>query len=230
MSIVLLKAPPVTSRLYFALALIAAVTVSACRSDVSDLAEFRCVSRQPEFHNSGAGYELLNLRSGEVWATGDWTPDEFSQFELPTSRIFWRKNGPRVGLADEAAFLRSPNCDQGEYTYLEAFGREFVQVVDLGPITKLMGIRGPIQRVELEKYHVLTYWAGTTVSTLKNSAGEAFVAVAVGLDRADDLPTLPEGWTITERTLEHDQRIELLGNVSVLRLDNGDSYQGPVTL
>jgi hypothetical protein len=212
------------------LTLAVSIFLAACGSGDAAVKIDRCTSRQPAFNNAGAGYELLNFRSGEVWATGDWTPDEFSSFHLPTSWFFWRKNGPRVGLADEAQFLRSPGCAPGEYTYLTAFNREFVQVVELGSMIELLGTRGPVRRVELEKYHVLVYRAGAKVSILENPAGEAFIAVARGLDRTSGVPSLPAGWAITEKTLGDDRTIELLGTVSVLRLENGDSYQGPISL
>ena len=76
--------------------------------------------------------------------------------------------------------------------------------------------------------NVLHYSAGRTVSILRSPTGERFIGVSRSLNRSADTPTLPEGWTLSEHLLTAELQVDLLGSVSVLRLDNEDSYQGPL--
>ncbi len=111
---------------------------------------------------------------------------------------------------------------------MTAFGRDLVQVVKFKSFSQPPNSEGLIRRVELEKYHELQYHAGRTISLLHSPHGEPFIAVARTLDRQADTPTLPEGWSLTKHLLEDDLRVDLNGEVSVLRMDNEDSYQGPL--
>lgn len=188
-----------------------------------------CVSRLPSIEGEGAGYELLNLVDGEVWGTRNWTPEEYAAFSLPPSWLSWHKNDPRIVLADRGQFLRSPGCEDGQYSYMKAFDREFLQVVKLLSMNPSMDDQGLIRQVELEKYHVLNYSAGRTVSILQSPTGQRFIGVSRSLDRTTDDPTLPQEWTLTEHQLTEDLQVDLVGQVSVLRLNNEDSYQGPLS-
>ena len=186
-----------------------------------------CVPRSPSFDGKGPGYELLNLADGNVWGTRNWTPEEYAAFSLPVSWTFWRKNDPRIALADRGQFLKSPGCEDGQYSYMQAFDREFLQVVQLQEFPT--NNQGLIRKIDLEKYHVLHYSEGRTVSILQSPIGERFIGVSRSLKRSADAPRLPEGWTLTEHLLTAELQVDLLGNVSVLRLDNEDSYQGPLS-
>lgn len=186
-----------------------------------------CVSRAPSFDGEGPGYELLDLADGDVWATRNWAPEEYAAFSLPVSWIFWRKNDPRVILADQGRFLQSPGCKDGQYSYMQAFDRQFLQVVHLEKFPN--DDQDLIRQVDLEKYHVLQYFAGRTINILQSPTGQRFIGVSISLDRSTDTPTLPEGWTLTEHLLTTELQVDLLGRVSVLRLDNEDSYQGPLS-
>ena len=185
-----------------------------------------CVPTAPDFEGDGPGYELIDIVRREVWATRDWLPDEFAAFSLP---FRWRKNGPRVPVHDGGRFLRSPGCaEDGQFTYMAAFDRHFLQVVKLNSIGRQVDARGLIRRTELEKYHVLYFVAGSTVRILRGPTGEEFVGASRSLERNLNTPSLPDGWTLTERLFPVDVEYSLVGNVSVLRLENEDSYQGPL--
>jgi len=84
------------------------------------------------------------------------------------------------------------------------------------------------RRTELEKYHILTYNSGQIVNILQNPSGERFIEVSRSVDRCSDTFTLAENWILTNHFLQTDLQVELLGNVSILRTDNEDSYQGPL--
>jgi hypothetical protein len=188
-----------------------------------------CHPRPPSFDGEGAGYELINIVGREVWATRNWSPKDYADFSFPFSWFYWRKNDPRIALADRGKFLKSPACAEGRYSYMRAFDREFVQVVRLISINNRIDDLGLIRKTELEKHHILHYDAGRTVSVLQSPNGESYIGVSRSLERSLEPPSLPDGWTLTERLLSKDIQVELFGKVSVLRMNNEDSYQGPIS-
>jgi hypothetical protein len=111
---------------------------------------------------------------------------------------------------------------------MRAFDKEFLKVVQLITMNMPVDSQGLIRRTELEKYHLLTYSAGSTVYILLNPTGERFIGVSRSVDRSSDTFTLPEGWTLKTHVLSTELPVELSGNVSVLRTNNEDSYQGPL--
>jgi hypothetical protein len=219
-----MKSKTKTNRIFAAMVIFIGV-FTGCRHGDQEL----CLPHPPSFDGEGAGYELINLVGREVWATRNWSPEGYADFSFPLSWLFWRKNDPRIALADSGQFLKSPGCTDGHYSYMRAFGREFVQVVRLISINNRIEDLGLIRKTELEKYHILHYSVGRTVSILLSPDGERFIGVSKSLDRSSDSPTLPEGWTLTDYLLAEEIQIELLGKVSVLRMDNEDSYQGPIS-
>jgi hypothetical protein len=185
-----------------------------------------CVPLAPDFEGSGPGYELIDIVRREVWATRDWLPEEFTEFS-PSLR--WQKNDPRIPLHDGGRFLRSPGCvKDGQYSYMRAFDRHFLKVVELNSMPRPVDDRGLIRRTELEKYHVLYFAAGRTVSMLQSPTGQRFISVSKSLDRSLVAPSIPDSWTLTEELLTEELEVNLTGKVSVLRLQNEDSYQGPL--
>ena len=185
-----------------------------------------CVSQEPASDGEGAGYELIDLLNKEVWVTSDFTPEEYTAFSPPLLRI---KNDPRILVADSGEFLRSPGCSEpGQFTYMRAYDKGFLNVVQLITLATPVDDQGLIHTTELEKYHVLTYFSGRSVSILPGPTGERFIWVARTVDRPPDPATLPEGWTLTTHVLQTELPVDLSGNVSVLRTDNEDSFQGPL--
>jgi hypothetical protein len=218
--------PTIGKAMRFPAATLIMVSILAGCTPVEELEP--CVLREPGSNDAGAvGYELIDLMTKEVWATSDFTEEEFAALSLP---LFWQKNDPRIMVGDQAEFLQSPGCSEpGRFTYMQAFDKEFVKVVQLDTIDEPVDSEGLIRRTELEKHHVLTYVAGRTVHILENPDGERFIWVSMSADRASDTFALPEGWTLSTHVLQADLQVELSGNVSVLRMENEDSYQGPLS-
>jgi hypothetical protein len=199
------------------------ILVAGCMP-VQELEE--CVSLEPASDGEVAGYELIDLLNKEVWATSGFTPEEYAAFTPP---LLWLKNDPRIMVADRAEFLKSPGCSEpGQFTYMRAYDKGFLNVVQLITLDTPVDDQGLIRRTELEKYHVLTYFSGRTVSILQGPTGERFIWVARTVDRPPDPVTLPEGWNLTTHVLQTELPVDLSGNVSVLRTDNEDSFQGPL--
>ncbi|MEO0589706.1 MAG: hypothetical protein AAFZ11_04010 [Pseudomonadota bacterium] len=188
-----------------------------------------CVERPMAPGTARQGFELIDVPTGQVWLTRDWELEEFQSFSLPVSWSLWRKNDPRTGAASRGAFLRSPGCALGEFTYMRAHGREFLHVVNLQNFGEEPdGTDGLIRDVSLNKHHSITYDEGGPIEVLTNPEGERFVLVARTLEDAPEIPTLPDGWTVTRAQLAAPFTFDLDGEVSVLRMDNEDSFQGPV--
>lgn len=219
-----MKATYRTSIIFAFIVILFSVLAGCSRGD-----RLLCRPNPPSFKDGEAGYEIINLIGREVWGTGNWTPESFAEFSLPLFWVFWQKNDPRIPSADDGRFLKSPGCAEGQYSYMRAFDREFLQVVRLISVNNRLDDKGLIRKTELEKYHILHYSAGRTVSILLSPGGEQFIGVSRSLDRSSDLPTLPEGWILKDHHLIADMQVDLLGTVSVLRLDNKDSYQGPLS-
>lgn len=212
-----------------------AVSVAA----ISDQVEHSvCMWRAPIFNTTAqsgetpvrAGYELIDIARGHAWATRDWTPKEFNNFKLPATWALWFKNGPRISFADRASFSRSPGCaEDGQYSYMNAFGKTFVLVARPFQFNPIHDPKGLIQSAKVEKYHTLYFDAESSVSFLKNPDGQSFVAVGTSYERSSEAPPLPDGWSIEKRVLTEALTVSLKGEVMVLRLQNGFSFQGPIS-
>jgi hypothetical protein len=92
------------------------------------------------------------------------------------------------------------------------------------------GPDGPRQLL-VEKHHVLLYRGGRRVPVLHvpGADGGDFVHVVEG---GPDKPplALPEGWTLSELTLEADRIVRLPTPTTVFFFPNRDSFQGPIAL
>lgn len=206
--------------------LILIILLSGCRPVE---AREDCISQEFSFEGVGAFYELIDLTGKEVWGTPDVSLEEYAAFSPP---FLWQKNQPRTNMSEmlnAGNFLKSPGCPAlGQYTYMQAFDKEFLNVVKLISMEKPLGDDGLIREAVLEKYHLLTFASGTTVYILEDSDSKQFIGVSRDVNRTSDTFTLPDGWSLTEHLLTEDLQIELSGTVSVLRTDNEDSYQGPL--
>ena len=209
---------------YFAALLVMVITLSGCMVGERE----DCVYRDPVIgaNDEGVGYELIDNQNQEVWLTGDFTLEEFEAYQPP---MMWAKNQPRSGTADGGEFLRSPGCaEDGQYTYLHAIEKEFLNVVKLIDMGSPMDPQGLVTKTVLEKYHVVIFDAGKTVYILEDPEGLQYILVSRDVNRLTDTFTVPQGWTFTEHLLEEELKVELSENVSVLRVDNEDSFQGPL--
>jgi uncharacterized protein YceK len=200
-------------------------TLSGCTDVETDV----CATGSIRTFEKGQGFELIDFKAMQVWGTADWTTPAFSSFDLPLSWLLWRKNDPRQGQADSAAFLRSPGCNDGQYTYMAAFGRRFLHVVDLKEFRADVGSAGaPIRAVTLTKHHQLHFEKGSRLQILSDPSGVRYLLVARTVSPKTNRPDLPMGWTIRQGVLSEPWDYVLDGLVKVLRLNNEDSYQGPL--
>ena len=202
----------------------ASLLVAACSGPKVE----QCTERLWDPTGARQGFELIDLVSGEVWLTKDWTLQEFERFELPISQSLWLKNDPRTGVAQSGKFLKSPGCERGEFTYMQAHGREFLHVVDMDGMATELDDEGLIMAVQLNKHHSLGFNEGAEVKVLSDPSGQRFILVARTLLDVKDVPSVPEGWSLESFVLAAPFKVQLDGKVSVLRMDNEDSFQGPL--
>jgi len=190
-----------------------------------------CVSKsvnQPD--GPPKGYEFIDLGRKQVWATADWTDDEFEAFELPWHKPLYFKNDPRVGYFDRGRILRSPGCPtEGTFNTLNAFGREFAQVVQLVAFDRIGEGEAQLLSTRLIKYHELTYYAGRQVQVLHTPNDVQYIAVARAANRQSDQIELPAGWQIQTYRLDKDLDLELFGEITNIRTRSKDSFQGPLS-
>jgi hypothetical protein len=188
-----------------------------------------CVPRAPETAGQTIGYELIDLMRREAWVTTDWNVEDYEAFSPGLTALNWLKNDPRLGYAAHAVVLRSPGCDaDGEFTHQTMFGRTFFHIADITGATGGELTNGALTEGGVIKHHRLEFEADQTVSFLVSPSGESFVRVNRPIDASAGDNALPEGWILKELALSSSWQADLIGEVRVLRLDDGTSYQGPI--
>ena len=156
--------------------------------------------------------------------------DEFDAIETPEG---WSKLGIGGGLHDAAFFRRSPGKPfDGPLETVEIGGWTFAQVARPGKPEP--GFEG-VTVLPVYKYHRVGFVAGRTISILDMGDGWDYVPQVAGAGFRPDAasgaaPTMPEGWSVREVTLEADLLVELPYPARVCFFDTGDSWQGPVRL
>lgn len=189
-----------------------------------------CAPRAPETAGQDVGYELIDILRREAWVTTDWTVDAYAEFSPGLTALNWLKNDPRLGYAAQAMVLRSPGCDaDGEFTYQTMFGRTFFHIADITGASGGDLTNGALTEGGVIKHHRLEFEADQTVSFLVSSSGESFVRVNRPIDASAGDNALPEGWVLQELRLASAWQADLIGEVRVLRLDDGTSFQGPIS-
>ena len=188
-----------------------------------------CIEQRPQTASQRVGFELIDLMRREAWVTTNWTLEDYAAFSPPVTALNWIKNEPRVGSASRTTALRSPGCERdGQFTFMHDYGREFFHIADVTRAGGRHGPNGEISEAAVHKYHRLEFDAGQTVSLLVAPNGDRFIGVNRPVGEAKVRPALPEGWELLDRELEESRRVDLFGEVRVLRLQNGASYQGPL--
>jgi pimeloyl-ACP methyl ester carboxylesterase len=174
------------------------------------------------------GYELLEIQDdGTIWAwiAYDMTQEEFDALELPSG---WLKNQPREGVPDSAQFYGSPAAD-GVLVEEEHFGFEWFHSATITNLRVDLDNTGLLNATTVEKDHEIGFDPGSTLSLLVAPNGDSYVMVSRDAGRSTDDPTVPEGWAIVELVVSDGFTARLDGETTVIRMDNEDSYQGPVT-
>lgn len=170
--------------------------------------------------------ELIELATGQVWQSCQpISREEFAALELEDG---WRRVGVGRGAMDAHCFLRSPGAEaDGPVRIREIAGRDYLHCARPASAPELpAGPAGPT-RLQVDKHHVVVYWAGRTVDWLTLPDGSEFVHVVAAEPDAPAL-ALPAGWKIETRRVEREWVLRLPTPTTVFFFPNGDSFQGPL--
>ncbi|MEL6303678.1 MAG: hypothetical protein AAFQ20_02705 [Bacteroidota bacterium] len=178
------------------------------------------------------GYEILQIKGFNkivVWINKDLSKEAFEAIDLP---LGWLKNQPREGEPDDASFARSPEAlTDGEFTDKEHFGhlwRHNATVTDRNvPIPDAEGL---IRGIRIVKYHEVTFNEGRTIYVLTAPTGEKYIRISRDAERKTDKPTIPSAWKLSSFVTQVSLTLQLPNPTLNLRMDNDDSFQGPIDL
>ena len=186
-----------------------------------------CQTHAQENRDKKVGYEILQIKSfNEIvaWGSKDITREQFEAIKLPFG---WFKNQPREVEMDDARFLNSPGREEGSFLKAERFGHEWLHVatvkgrVKLDPKRRLVGSK-------VFKDHIVAFDEGRTLTLLISPTGEVFPRITRDANRTSEEPSLPKDWRLVEHQLNRTVEFRLTDEVTVIRTDNQDSFQGPV--
>ncbi len=174
------------------------------------------------------GYELLERMDDgtlRAWISADpMTLEEFEAIEIPDN---WFKNQPRESSVDGGEFAASPGAD--DVVYEEYFGFRWFHSATVVEVGVPVDDEGLLSGALVEKVHEISYAPGSTVIALVSPEGETYVRIGRDAGRATDEATLPTGWAIDEIDVPDGYTTMLPVPTLVIRTDNQDSYQGPVS-
>jgi hypothetical protein len=178
------------------------------------------------------GFELLERMDDgtlRAWVSAEpMTLEQFDAIELPPG---WIKNQPRESSVHGGAFDASPGAD--EIVYEEYFGFRWFHSATVVEVGVSVDDEGLLAGSLVEKVHEISYEPGSTVIALVSPDGETYVRIGRDAGRATDDPTLPTGWEIVEIDVPDDPwnppTTMLPTPTLVIRTDNEDSFQGPVS-
>lgn len=161
-----------------------------------------------------------------AWISADpMTLEEFEAIELPDN---WFKNQPRETSVDGGQFFGSPGAD-GVTVYEEYFGHRWFHSATVIEVGVPVDDEGLLSGAIVEKAHEISYTAGSTVIALVSPDGDTYVRIGRDAGRTSDDPTLPAGWEIVEMDVPDGYTTLLPDGTLVIRTDNQDSFQGPVS-
>lgn len=155
------------------------------------------------------------------------TEAEFDALDVPFG---WFKNDPRVSEPDASTFLRSPDASsEGEFVDEEHFGFLWRFNAKLLEADVPLDEEGLLRRSLVSKYHSVRFLAGRRLTFLISPDDEVYIRQTRSIERPSEPPTYPASWRLAEHTLEDDLSFVFPNPTVVIRADNGDSFQGPLS-
>jgi hypothetical protein len=174
-------------------------------------------------------HELLDARSFPtivVWGTTELTIEEYDALVLEPG---WLRNQPRESVVDAARFLRTPGQPtDGDFVTQEMFGVEWLHQATIVGINGSLDPGGLLTSTTVNKYHEVTFFAGSVLTLLLSPEGEAYGLITRDARRPTDTAEIPEGWALEEVVLSEALTFMLPEFTTVIRAENNqDSFQGP---
>jgi hypothetical protein len=175
-------------------------------------------------------YEIQQIVSRNeiiVWRNLEMSQEEFDMIDLPRG---WRKNQPREILTDGGEIFRSPTAERdGEFVEQELFGHSWEHVTTVISANERVDSQRLFNGSIVVKYHEMRFNEGRTVFLLVSPEGDHYIRNTRDLGRTTDEFPMPDGWELVEHVLTEDLVIQLPVETFIIRTQNEDSFQGPIT-
>ena len=113
-------------------------------------------------------------------------------------------------------------------TAAECFGHRWEHWATITNVGMVLDEGGLLRAGTVEKNHEIGFDPGRKLSLLVSPDGDVYILVSRDAGRLSDEPAVPPGWQIVEHTVPRGFETRLAGETVVIRMDNEDSYQGPV--
>lgn len=202
-------------------------TLQTVRSIESPKAD---ASQKPE---PRIGAEILEIQSPisiRAWISPEITREEFAALEVDQG---WRKHQPRESVEcgpDDGRFTKSPDAtEEGDILIQEFYGFNWFHSATVFETDLPVDDQGFLLGFRIRKYHELTYNPGSCMVLLISPGDEIYFRVGRDADRTADEFSIPDFWRIETYRPSEKLIIELFGETLVIRADNNDSFQGPVS-
>ena len=187
----------------------------------------------PQEPESRIGAEILEIQSPtsiRAWISPEITREEFAALEVDQG---WRKNQPRESVEcgpDDARFTKSPDStEDGDILIQEFYGFDWFHSATVFETDLPVDNDGFLLGYRVRKFQELTFNPGSCMVLLISPDDEVYFRVGRDADRTTDEFSIPDGWRLESYTPSEPLIIELFGETLVIRTDNNDSFQGPLT-
>ncbi len=163
----------------------------------------------------GVAKEILNLENNVIYVAGGTNPMPDDVWAETHFRLPLLQNSTRNLMFDGSCFFRSPGADpaceeQSCFIIEELVGYTWLALNDVvgqecfpdpngcsGDVVN----PGYVSITTIDKCQRIVY-DGLTIYELRDDVGNAYVMHATATGTPDLFPTLPTGWTLTERQIE----------------------------
>ena len=187
----------------------------------------------PQEPESRIGAEILEIQSPtsiRAWISPEITREEFAALEVDQG---WRKNQPRESVEcgpDDGRFTKSPDStEDGDILIQEFYGFDWFHSATVFETDLPVDNGGLLLGFRVRKFHELTYNPGSCMVLLISPDDEVYFRIGRDADRTTDEFSIPDGWRLEPYTPSEPLIIELFGETLVIRTENNDSFQGPIT-
>lgn len=175
-------------------------------------------------------FEILQIQSPNsivVWMNSDMDQATFEAIELPDG---WIKNQVRAIEPDDSRFLRSPNeGSDGPLLEQEWFGHQWQQSAVIVETNIAVDGQSLLQGARVAKHQEVEFSSNRNLNLLIAPNGDQYLRVSREEGRSSDTSSVPDTWRTGQYRSSETMTIALPNPTLMIRLDNGDAYQGPIS-
>ena len=175
-------------------------------------------------------FEILQLVAPDniiVWVNTEMDQATFDALLLPDG---WFKNEVRESEPDRARFTRSPNATMdGPLIQQEWFGHTWQQNAVIIETNIAVDGQSLLRGNRVAKYHEVEFMANRTLNLLIAPNGDQYLRITRDAERSAESPRVPSTWRVGQYQTIEAMTLTLPNPTLNIRLDNKDSYQGPIS-